>query len=385
MKILVVTHNISAGGAAIACRRLIAAFKSQEFEINLMSIKEREFSSLLLKKVFRIYSVLLSKIDIKICKFLTNENLHWQSSGLIGVLKARHIRTFNPDAVNIHWIGHATVSLRQLKKIENPVIITMHDEWWLNTLNHYQVDTEFHKKSFIRNAVLNYIVKEKNQILNLPNVRIVCPSQELKIRFTDQVQEKHSKVHVIPNPASERFFYPMPNISKKSKILLFAGGTRDFRKGYDLLLEVLGKMKEICQVIVLGNHGICFSGANHQIKIVGNPWVKSEIEMNRMYNEATLTIVPSRQEAFGQVASESLMAGTPVASFSVGGLKDIVVNGFNGFTVDNLDTTEMAEKIDAFLYSNNIDTAQISEAAKMRYSEKSVVSAYLEILEYHLP
>lgn len=381
MKLLIVTHNISAGGAATACRRLIAAFNSQEINLEILTIKEREFSNLVIGKGYRIYSVLLSKLDMKICKFLSNGSPHWQSSGLIGVLKARKIRILKPDAVNIHWIGHATISIRQIKKIDFPIIITMHDEWWLNIINHYQTATEFHKKSFIRNALLYYILKEKNQLLKLPNVTIVSPSKELKNKFINRIEEKNNQFHVIPNPTSVKIFHPMSNIQAKTKTILFAGGTQDRRKGYDLLVQTLSLMKEECQVIVLGESGTLLSGVNNQIRIVGSPWMNSEVEMNRMYNEVQITIVPSRQEAFGLVASESMMAGTPVASFSVGGLNDIVLNGFNGFTVDNLDTKEMAERLDGFLRSNSYDNFQISENAKLRFSEESVVRAYFDILE----
>jgi glycosyltransferase involved in cell wall biosynthesis len=380
MKFLIVTHNISAGGAATACRRLINAFSSQDIEVELLSVKEHKTSDLLSRSLYRIYSGFLSKLDIQICKFLSNGSPHWQSSGLIGLIKAKQLETKSPTVVNIHWIGHATISIRQLKKLNTPIVITIHDEWWLNAINHYQVETEFHKNSPVKNAIIRHILKEKLQLLGSSNVTLVCPSKELKQMLIATIPTKEKQIHQIPNPAPTKIFFPRLNSRKRPKTLLFAGGIHDHRKGYDLLVEILGNMKEQCIVIVLGEFGVQTTGINQQITIIGKPWVKSEEEMNALYGDSDLTIVPSRQEAFGQVASESILAGTPVASFEVGGLKDIVQNDLNGFTVKKFDTIEMAEKLDQFLRTNIFDRTQISIDAKNRYSEETVVKLYLGLI-----
>jgi glycosyltransferase involved in cell wall biosynthesis len=380
MKLLIVTHNISSGGAATACRRLINAFSSQNIEVELLSVKERKINKWIFRSLYRIYSGFLSKLDIVICKFLSNGSAHWQSSGLIGVIKAKQIKAINPTLVNIHWIGHATISLSQLRKLDIPIIITMHDEWWMNALNHYQVETELHEDSPIRNAVIRYMLKEKIELLSRSNVALVCPSKELKQMSIEAIPTKEKQIHQIPNPAPTKIFYPQLNNGIKNRTLLFAGGIQDHRKGYNLLVEALGIMKEQCIVIVLGKSGVETTGISQQITVIGKPWVRSEEEMNTLYGECALTIVPSRQEAFGQVACESILAGTPVASFEVGGLKDIVQNDFNGFKVKNFDIIEMAEKLDRFLRANPFDRAQISLDAKNRYSEEIVVKSYLRLI-----
>ena len=48
--------------------------------------------------------------------------------------------------------------------------------------------------------------------------------------------------------------------------------------------------------------------------------------LSAMYSAADVTVVPSIQEAFGQVASESMSCGTPVVGFNNTGVQDIVMN-----------------------------------------------------------
>lgn len=381
MKLLILAHNISSGGAATACRRLIDAFSSQNILVELLSVKNRKTSSLISQSLYRSYSRFFSKLDIQICKFLSNGSPHWQSSGLIGLIKAKHIEAISPTVVNIHWIGHATISISQLRKLKSPIIITMHDEWWLNAINHYQVETEFHRNAPLRNAVIRYILREKRLFLSRSNVTVVCPSKEMKQVLTAIIPTSGNKIHFIPNPTPTKIFYPRLNAEKRSRTLLFAGGIHDHRKGYDLLLQVLGIMIEPCIVIVLGKLGVLTTGINQQIEVIGKPWVASEEEMNLLYGDCALTVVPSRQEAFGQVATESLMAGTPVASFEVGGLKDIVINGFNGIKVANFNTAYMAQELDQFLSSDRFNRSQIAADAKLRFSEESIANAYLKIIK----
>jgi glycosyltransferase involved in cell wall biosynthesis len=256
----------------------------------------------------------------------------------------------------------------------------MHDEWWLNAINHYRVETEFQKNARVKNAIISYILKQKTQLLSRSNVILICPSKELKNISIGAFPEIKNNVYEIPNPVPTRIFYHQPIARFNNRLILFAGGTQDPRKGYDLFLDALRVMKEECTVIVLGKSGVETTGSNQQILIMGKPWVSSESEMNRIYGECSLTVVPSRQEAFGQVACESIMAGTPVASFEVGGLKDIVLSGFNGFRVENFNTTKLAHELDQFLCNDSFNRSYIAADAKIRFSEESVVNAYLEIL-----
>ncbi len=381
MKILVIAHNFSLGGAATACKRLLEAYKNHGIQVVSLSVKESTSSNWLPLEIRRAYSGLLSKLDIYICKFLNNGSEHWQSSGLVGSLTARNIKRIKPAVVNIHWIGHATISIRQLKKLDFPVIITMHDEWWLNAINHYDTHSEFHPSFTLKNWIISLIINQKMSFLNQPNVKIVSPSSELKSRLKECLPAKKNQVYVIPNPISSSTFFPLQESENPNRVLLFAGGTQDPRKGYDLLISTLNSMNEKCEVLVLGKKGTETVGIRKQITITGLEWINSEKEMNQIYCKSSMTIVPSRQEAFGQVASESVMAGTPVTSFEVGGLRDIVQNGLNGYLVKGFDTLKMAELLDNFLRNNHFDSRIISKDAKMRFSEKVVIESYLAILQ----
>lgn len=64
-------------------------------------------------------------------------------------------------------------------------------------------------------------------------------------------------------------------------------------------------------------------------------------------------IVPSRQEAFGQTASEAMACETPALAFAHTGLLDIIDNKINGYLAEPYDTDDLAHGIEWILNNPN--------------------------------
>ena len=56
-------------------------------------------------------------------------------------------------------------------------------------------------------------------------------------------------------------------------------------------------------------------------------------ELLRLYQRASVIVCPSRREGFGVVCAEAMAHGRPVVATSVGGLRDLVVDGETGLLV----------------------------------------------------
>jgi len=383
--IAIVAHNLHSGGAATASRRLMEAFSSESFEVEAHLIKVTESTN---KKPFipplrRIYSSLVSRLDHYLCLLTGTDIQCWNSSGLFGQISANEIERNSPDFVNIHWIGHATLSFRQILKIQKPIIITAHDEWWLNAVSHYSNSKVMEEGNYFGRLVTRKLLETKRRILKRSNTGVVCLSSEMKRQFLGRYPFLEGRIIVIPNPVDSDVFTPLPSKenTQASPKLIYLGGFTDKRKGYDLLLEALKKCEERFDLFAAGFTGEAVTGKFEQICIVGIPKVTDETSMNKLFNQADLTVVPSRQEALPQVATESLMVGTPVVSFSVGGLADIVLDGKTGMKVPPFDTSELAKAIDFCIKNDLKKQLPARRFALDKFSRKKIVLDYISFSE----
>jgi len=69
---------------------------------------------------------------------------------------------------------------------------------------------------------------------------------------------------------------------------------------------------------------------------------------------STLYVMPSLMEGFGLTFLEAMQAGVPVIGGNVGGTKELIQNGENGFLVNPTDPAELAQKITRLLEDKSL-------------------------------
>jgi glycosyltransferase involved in cell wall biosynthesis len=147
--------------------------------------------------------------------------------------------------------------------------------------------------------------------------------------------------------------------------ILFASAMRR-EKGVDVLLQAFAALAAARPDVRLvlcgpGDPAWAFEAAGDaltpyrdRVDVVG---AGSPEDLPARYASAHVTVLPSRNEAFGLVLAESLASGTPVVGCSGGGADDIVVDGI-GLMVEHGDAVALADAVGAAL-----DLAQQPETA----------------------
>jgi glycosyltransferase involved in cell wall biosynthesis len=285
----------------------------------------------------------------------------------------------NDDAViNIHWINNDTISIFDLKKIPYGSIITIHDEWFYCGIEHYFSVTKDFKESAYHaaneigsikfdSAIHRFVWGRKRKaFFGRKDLLVTCPSKWLADRAKASHVFHDCDVRVLYNSIDTSLFQPMNKVCTNRQrremclgdrmLVVFGaiGGTSNKLKGFSELedaLKLLANNPALKDKIMLGLFGGDKRDLNelHGFSVHQFGFIENGKRMAEVYSLAHVTIVPSKVEAFGQVAAESQSCGTPVIAFDTSGLRDIVIDGRTGFLADPFSPISLAEKIEQLL------------------------------------
>lgn len=160
---------------------------------------------------------------------------------------------------------------------------------------------------------------------------------------------KNTKITVIPNAVRNITLHP--EIARKNWILA-VGRLDDNLKGFDRLIDAF----TLCET---SNWQLVFAGAletagllqqqAERLGLTDRIVFLGKIEnMDEVYAQASIFVIPSRSEGFPNALCEAMAAGLPCISFDfTAGPRDIISNGVNGIIVPDGDLQQLATAIDA--------------------------------------
>lgn len=294
------------------------------------------------------------------------------------------------DIVHLHWVSEFINYPTFFRKLNKPVVWTMHDMNPVKGLFHYHND-EVRNKAVSGN--LNKEIESiKKKIINRfsKNLVAVTPSRWLQEEVENSDVLVGRKVATIPNTLNTSVF----NLKSKAElrnemgiplehtVFLFVSQTLDNdRKGFDLLNDALAGIDPIGKtMVIVGQKSVDFTNNNFNCVYTG--FVEGDNHLSKFYSVADAFILPSREDNLPNVMLEAMACGTPVISFNVGGMKEIIQDGFNGLKAYETTAQALSKVIDAFINTKEqYNSINISEFSKNKFSEKIVTDQYFKIYD----
>jgi len=179
----------------------------------------------------------------------------------------------------------------------------------------------------------------------LKAVHVVNPVDKLMLE-----QILKSRVVHIPNGVSCHRFKPDLGAKRTFQVLFVGALSPD--KGIDIFPEILLllKRREIKPKITIVSTGgplldpvrKWVETGDGEIELKG--FVEDD-ELAKLYAEATVVLLPSRDEAFGLVALEAQASGTPVICSNTSGFRQTVLDGVTGFIVSRWSAGMFSEAV----------------------------------------
>lgn len=391
MKIVLVSTNY-VGGASICARRLHQALLNSGYDSHLLVLDKvanpaeknvHSIEEILTEKHGKLYFKALRALNRLFNKFPTITNLKAYINGPESLFRIDKLELFqSADIIHLNWVPKI-ISYKHVFADKKKIFFwSQHDMNAFTGGNHYTLDLDDYSPY---EKMLQKNIQKKVEYLKGVNLTVISSSVWLAELAKKSEPFKNFEVHVVPTCLDTNVFRPVNKAEARKKLNLPEDGKKhilfvaekpgDVRKGMNLLLSALNKLKNRAniRVLIVGKKMEGFE-ADFEYKPLG--YIGSAEQLVTCYNAADFFVIPSIEDNLPNTAMEALSCGTPVVGFRIGGIPDIVEHQKTGLLSDLYDEPAFIKNLEYFVDLDNYDSysenARIS--VEQKFSEKVVVA-----------
>jgi len=236
-----------------------------------------------------------------------------------------------------------------LKYLKIPTLYFCHEPLAKILEPHYRLNKKNGLFSVFKNLLFNYfILIDKSNAKYATNI---CTSSYYSIENIYRNYGIYPSLNYL-GVDTEKF----KNLNLKRKNTLLFVGSLNIAKGQDFVIESIGTMVVKPEIKFIYNFSYGDSVFIKQLQKradelnikVSFQKMASDEELIISYNEAMITVFPSRLEPLGLVPLESMSCGTPVIGISEGGIRETIINGITGVLTER-DIYEFSDAINTLM------------------------------------
>ena len=405
--LLVQMGDYGRGGGSIAMYRLHRGLRAAGVDSKILCKYKKLESS---ESVTIPHSFLSARLEPRLGQLTSLfgfNDIHCLSTFKIQGLRAYR----EADLLDFHGIHSGFFNYLALPSLtaHKPAIFTLHDMWPLTGHCMYSYDCERWKigcgqcpypDSYppVRRDNTRLEWKLKRWVYKRSHITITTPSAWLA------ALAKHSMlgdlpIHHIPMGVDTDVYQPLDRghcrsllgIPVDKRVLLFAAmrmnvsSFEGFRKGGDLLIKALQGLPEALKaktvLLLFGEGGEAIAEAAG-IQAINLGYVSSDRLKAIAYCAADLFVLPTRADILGIVFLESMACGTPLVSFRVGGVSEVVRPGITGYLAEPEDARDLCNGIVQLLEDEALRQAmsqQCRAIALQEYPLELYVQRYMAL------
>ena len=412
MKVVLINTSDSTGGAAIAAKRLMQSLIKQDIDVSLLVQEKKTDNEAVYSTTKSKFKKLLNFYRFAVERFIfflkeKDKSVRFAFSiANTGENISTHQLIKNADVIHLHWVNGGFLSLQSLKqlfKLNKPIVWTFHDMWAFTGGCHYAGDctnfrTECKNCPFLKfphkSDLSNRTWKRKKKLYSDNKLNIVTCSNWLKnVTKKSSLLGNHNIVS-IQNPINLNFFKPTnKNDSRKKlgintskKLILFgAMNTNDKRKGSEYLIEALDyiskenpKTKDQIALVIFGKNKTPFLT---EFETINLSFINNEQDIVNVYNACDIFVTPSIEDNLPNTIVEAHACGLPVVAFNATGMSEMIKHKENGYLATYKSLEDLANGIIWTLFESDYNKLSVSARNKAlnTYSQDISASKYIDL------
>ncbi|MGB9844830.1 glycosyltransferase family 4 protein [Methanothermobacter tenebrarum] len=371
------------GGAEIVVEKIATEMARRGHEIIIITSNDKNKPQTMANNI-KIYRLPLNIYPIiNFHKQNLTRRILWHLIDLININAYKKIKEIlekeAPDIVHIHnYKGLSTLSFKLVKDLNMPLVFTAHDYSTIcirsNLLNGKdQICEEQNFPCKIYNQIQRLLIDKKPDI-------VTAPSKFVLKKFESKGLFKDSKKIVLPNPIELK---DENNKKTYDTIDILFVGSLSKHKGPHILIKAFQKVKgENLRLHIVGK-GPYFEEmrklARDDKRVIFHGFLRGKRLMD-MYRMANVTVVPSIwYDNSPMVVYESFICSTPVVASGIGGVPELVRDGYNGFLFEPGNVDELANILNEI--SENPKILRKLEKGARKSSKKYDIKRHMSSLE----
>ncbi|KOP27357.1 glycosyl transferase [Hapalosiphon sp. MRB220] len=396
------------GGVGISMYQLHSAMIKSGFDSKILCLFKQLGGSEIIKLERSLSTKIIESILMKV-EFELGLNEFSRVFTTLDLKKNSAYR--EADVITLHCVHDKFISYLSFPDItkEKPIVYYMHDMWAFTGHCHYSYECDRWKTGcgqcphpevagYIKRDNTRLEWKLKDWAYRHSNFHIAAPSKWM-YNLAQESMLNRFPIHHIPHGIDTEVYYPINSehcrsvlgIPNNKKVLMFnALSIKDYRKGGDLLLNALEKLPESLksEILLLTIGGGDELSQSVGIQAINMGFISSKNFKAILYSAADLFICPTRADNSPLVLYESMACGTPMVSFNIGGVPDLVRPGITGLLAEPENVEELTNCIVQLLEDDNLRSSMSQQCRKIAMEEYSLdlyvqrfINLYKQVLE----
>ncbi|MCH5346196.1 MAG: glycosyltransferase [Muribaculaceae bacterium] len=406
MKVVLLSHSDTRGGAAIVTRRLMDALRAEGVDARMVVFAKTSDSdnvSLASTAMRRRVAFLAERADIFAHNGFNRADLFKVSTARTGVPVDRHPWVREADIVVLSWINQGLLSLDGIARIAalgKPVVWTMHDMWCMTGICHHALDCTAYERECGRcpflgsrrpNDLSHKTWRLKRRLYDEAPITFVAVSRWLADLARRSSLLANRPIEVIPNAFPVDRYITRPTTSPadlglpadRDIILFGAARLDDPIKGLDIAVDALNHLHDDYPAVAAKATAVFFGD-------IRNPELFSRLRLDyrrlgpvydperlhQLYASAKVVLSTSLRETLPTTLIEGQAAGCFPVTFGEGGQRDIVTGPANGYIARYMDARDVAAGI-AHGLTAIVDRDALHADVERRFGRHAVATRYI--------